>query len=143
MERQILYPMLVLAALTFFVLVLVGRARFRAGFARRVKASDFRYGESANVPPDVALPNRGLMNLLELPLLFYVVCIAFYATHSVDGVAVGLAWLYVALRAVHCAVHLTYNNVYHRLGVFSLSNVVLVVLWARFALAIGALGHVQ
>src|SRR3954463_10859633 len=129
MDRQILYPMLGLAALTFFALILVGRARFKDGFARRVRASDFSYGESANVPPDVSLPNRNLMNLLEMPLLFYVVCIALYATRTVDSVTVGLAWIYVALRAAHCGVHLTYNNVYHRLGVFSLSNVVLVVLW--------------
>ena len=135
MERQILYPMMALAGMTFFVLLLVGGARFRAGFARRVRASDFRYGESANVPPDVALPNRNLMNLLEVPLLFYVVCLAFYATRSVDAFAVYCAWLYVALRATHSFVHLTYNNVYHRLAAYGASYVVLVALWVRWALA--------
>ena len=128
--------MLALAALTFVILTLVGRTRFKAGFARRVKASDFRYGESANVPPDVSLPNRNLMNLLEMPVLFYVACVSLYATRSVDGFALGLAWLYVALRYVHTGVHLTYNNVYHRLAVFAASNVVLIVLWARWAFAV-------
>ena len=128
--------MLALAALTFAILTLVGRTRFKAGFARRVKASDFRYGESANVPPDVSLPNRNLMNLLEMPVLFYVACVSLYATRSVDGFARGLAWLYVALRYVHTGVHLTYNNVYHRLAVFAASNVVLIVLWARWAFAV-------
>jgi hypothetical protein len=132
--------MLALAGLTFFVLILVGRTRFKAGFARRVKASDFRYGESANVPPDVSIPNRNLMNLLEVPMLFYVVCVAFYATRTVDSLAVWLAWGYVALRALHSVVHLTYNNVYHRLSVFAASNVILVVLWARWALAISRQG---
>ena len=136
MERQILYPMLALAGLTFLVLILIGRARFRAGFARRVKTSDFRYGESANVPPDVSIPNRNLLNLLEMPVLFYVVCVALYATRTVDGLALWLAWLYVGLRFAHSVVHLTYNNVYHRLLVFGLSNAALAVLWARWALAI-------
>ena len=118
------------------MLLAIPYARFRAALRGQVKAKDFRYGESANVPGPVALPNRNLMNLLELPLLFYVVCIALYVTQTVDGVALTLAWTYVALRAAHSAVHLTYNNVFHRLGVFAASNVVLLVLWIRFVLAL-------
>jgi hypothetical protein len=132
----IFYPMSALVALTFAVLLLIPMARFRAAFRGEVKAKDFRYGESANVPGPVALPNRNLMNLLELPLLFYIVCIALYVTSTVDGLALGLAWAYVGLRAAHSAVHLTYNNVFHRLAVFAASNVVLFVIWIRFLLAL-------
>ena len=133
---EILYPVLALAALTFLVLLLVPIARFRAGFQGRVKVKDFRYGESANVPGDVSLPNRNLMNLLELPVLFYVVCVLFYVTRTADGIAVTLAWAYLALRVGHSLVHLTYNNVYHRLAVYAASTVVLGLLWVRFGLAL-------
>ena len=34
--------------------------------------ADFRLGESANVPENIKLVNRNYMNLLELPVLFYV-----------------------------------------------------------------------
>ena len=132
----IFYPVGALVALTFAVLLMIPYARFRAAFRGEVKAKDFRYGESANVPGRVALPNRNLMNLLELPLLFYVVCIALYVTRTVDGLALTLAWAYVALRAAHSVVHLSYNNVFHRLGVFAASNVVLLALWIRFVLAL-------
>jgi len=132
----IFYPVAALVGLTFAVLLLIPYARFRAAFRGEVKAKDFRYGESVNVPGPVALPNRNLMNLLELPLLFYVVCIALYVTRTVDGTALGLAWTYVGLRAAHSAVHLTYNNVFHRLAVFAASNVVLLVIWVRFVLAL-------
>lgn len=132
----IFYPVAALVALTFAVLLVIPYARFRAAFRGQVKAKDFRYGESANVPGQVALPNRNLMNLLELPLLFYVVCIALYVTRTVDGLAITLAWTYVALRAAHSLVHLTYNDVFHRLAVFAASNVVLVVIWIRFVLAL-------
>ena len=81
----------------------------------------------------VSLPNRNFMNLLELPMLFYVVCIALYVTLSVDAYALALAWLYFALRVAHSLVHLTYNNVFHRLGVYAASGVVLALLWLRFA----------
>jgi hypothetical protein len=132
----IFYPVIALAALTFAVLLVIPYVRFRAGYAGRVKVKDFRYGESANVPGDVSLPNRNLMNLLEMPMLFYAVCIALFATAAVDMAALWLAWTYVALRAMHSLIHLTYNNVYHRLGAYAASNVVLLVLWARFALAL-------
>jgi len=54
----------------------------------------------------------------------------------VDATAIYGAWTYVALRAGHSAVHLTYNNVFHRLAVYAASNVMLIVLWVRWALAL-------
>ena len=132
----IFHPVAALVALTFAVALLIPFARFRAAFRGQVKAKDFRYGESANVPGVVSLPNRNLMNLLELPILFYVVCIALYVTRTVDDAAIVLAWLYVALRGAHSVVHLSYNNVFHRLAVYAASNVVLLVLWIRFLVAL-------
>jgi hypothetical protein len=135
-QTAIFLPMGALAAWTFAVLLLIPLARFRAGARGEVNVGDFRYGESARVPGAVSLPNRNFMNLLELPMLFYVVCIALYVILSVDAYAVALAWLYFALRVAHSLVHLTYNNVYHRLGVYAASGVVLALLWARFAVGL-------
>ncbi|TMH33155.1 MAG: hypothetical protein E6H63_01185 [Betaproteobacteria bacterium] len=128
--------MVALAGLTFVVLLLIPIARFRAAWRGRVTAADFRYGESPNVPGQVSLPNRNLMNLLELPVLFYVVCLAFYVTGKLDAAALYLAWAYVGLRAAHSVIHLTYNNVFHRLSAFAASNVVLVALWIHWAVAL-------
>lgn len=133
---RIILPVTALAGLTFVVLLLTAYVRFKAAFAGRVRARDFRYGESADVPGDVSLPNRNLMNLLELPVLFYVVCLSLYVSLAVDAAAVVLAWLYVGLRCGHSFVHMTYNNVFHRLAVFAASNVVLFVLWIRFVLSL-------
>jgi hypothetical protein len=135
-KSAILYPMIALAGLTFCVLLLIPIARFRAAGRGEVTARDFRYGESANVPGRVSLPNRNLMNLLELPMLFYVVCLAFYVTGTVDARALYMAWAYVALRALHSLIHLTYNNVFHRLTAFAASNFALIALWVRWAFAV-------
>jgi len=129
----IFYPVIVLVLWTFMVLLLVPRARFRAGRQRIVSAKDFAYGESDKVPGDVKLPNRNYMNLLELPVLFYVACIVLYVTGKVDGLSLGLAWAFVLLRVAHSAVHLTYNNVFHRLRAFGASVFVLFVLWLYIA----------
>ena len=133
---SILYPVAALAGLTFAVLILIPIARFRAAYQGKVKARDFRYGESANVPGETAIPNRNLMNLLEMPVLFYVACLALYVTAKVDPATVALAWVYVGLRVIHSAIHLTYNNVFHRLTAYALSNITLVAMWFRFLSAL-------
>ena len=131
-QTVIFAPMGAVALLTFAVLLLVPVRRFRAAFAGQVTAEDFKLGESAAVPPEVSIPNRNYMNLLELPTLFFPACLMFYVTGRVDGVVLGLAWAFVAFRALHTAIHLTYNNVFHRLTAFAAANVALAALWAMF-----------
>lgn len=135
---EILLPMAALALLTFGVLGFIPFRRFRAAYARQVTDQDFKYGESARVPPEVSIPNRNLMNLLEMPVLFYAACLTIYVMQATDALYVGLAWGFVALRAAHSVVHLTYNKVFHRLICFALSNVVLGFLWLRLFLGISA-----
>jgi hypothetical protein len=125
-------PVGLLALWTMFVLFATGFRRIRAVRAGRVRRDAFRLGESAEVPTDVAIANRNLMNLLELPVLFYVACISIYVTHRVRPGVVALAWTYVALRLAHSFVHLTSNRVMQRLILFALSNVVLVAIWIGF-----------
>jgi len=132
-QTSIFGPVIALVILTLAVLGYTGYKRFQAGFAGRVKAGDFRYGETANVPPDVAVVNRNFMNLLEAPVLFYVLCLSLYATGHVTGVTVSLAWAYVALRLAHSAIHLAYNRILYRFTAYAASNVVLAALWLWFA----------
>ena len=137
MEPALIFqPLLALVGLTFLVLLRIPFVRIRAAQERRVVVEDFRLGESPGVPPDVALPNRNYMNLLELPLLFYVLGVSLFVTRHVDALQLALAWSYVALRVGHSLVHLTYNNVLHRLALFALSNFVLAAMWLYFATAI-------
>lgn len=130
----ILYPVFALAAWTFLVLLLIPFYRVRAGRRGEIMTKDFRYGESASVPPYVCIPNRNYMNLLEIPVLFYVVCLLMFMTAGASSIALILAWTYVALRVVHSLIHLIYNNVIHRLAAFALSNFSLIALWAFAAM---------
>ncbi len=135
-QADILLPMGGLVALTFIVLLMIPYARFTAGARKQVAMDDFKYGESERVPAKVRIPNRNMMNLLELPLLFYVACLTLYVTKTANESFVWLAWLYVALRAGHSLVHLSYNKVSHRLSVYAASNVVLGILWLRLVQAL-------
>lgn len=135
-QTGILSPVMALIGWTLAVLLLIPYQRFKAAFAGRVGAEDFRYGESARVPAAVSIPNRNLQNLLEVPLLFYLLCLIGYLTRQVDALALALAWSYVGLRVLHSLVHLTYNRVMHRFLVFAASNLILLILWGRLLLAL-------
>ena len=135
-QTTILYPVIALALWTQLMLLFIPIRRFGAARKRQVTAEDFRYGESARVPPEVSIANRHLMNLLEMPLLFYVGCLCFYLTQQTGTLAVNLAWAYVALRVVHSVIHLGYNKVVHRLAAYALSNVVLTTLWIVLLLSL-------
>lgn len=131
--ESIFLPVIALVLLTLGVVGYTGYKRFSAGFAGRVRGNDFRYGESANVPPDVTVANRNLMNLLEAPMLFYVLCLSVYVTQHVTATVLWLAWVYVALRYIHTGVHLTVNRIRYRFGSFAASCLVLAGLWLWFA----------
>jgi hypothetical protein len=125
-------PVSILALWTAMVLLQTGLRRLGAVRSRRVRGGAFRYGESADVPDDLKVWNRNLMNLLEMPILFYVVCISFYVTRQVTPGVVALAWVYVGLRLLHSLVHLTSNRIIVRFGVFAIGNFVLLAHWLWF-----------
>jgi hypothetical protein len=129
-------PVFVLGFWTFAILNVLGISRIRAGSKRLIKPEDFKLGESERVPEKVRLANRNYMNLLELPVLFYAVNIIVYITGTATATIVAIAWLFVALRVIHSLIHLTSNNVMHRLYAFVAGNTALLVLWSLAALAI-------
>jgi hypothetical protein len=137
-DRSVLFPVMTLIGWTLLVLMLIPVRRFKAGGKGLVTGNDFKYGESSRVPGEVSLPNRNFMNLLEAPVLFYVVCILQYVTKAPVQYFVFCAWLYVALRVAHSLIHLSYNHIMHRLAAFAASNVVLIIMWLALFYAIAA-----
>ena len=127
-QELILLPVVFLAFWTMLVLLLVPFSRFKAVFKGELTKDDFKKGESERVPDYVILPNRNFMNLLEVPVLFYLVCVIFYVVQINSLTVLVLAWVYVGLRILHSVCHLTYNSVAHRLSLYAVSNFVLVAL---------------
>ncbi|WP_443748308.1 MAPEG family protein [Asticcacaulis solisilvae] len=129
-KHLILWPMAALAALTFFVLTVMPFVRVVAVRSGKARVSDFKLGESERVPERARIINRNYMNLLELPLLFYVACLIAFADNRVNALTLGLAWVFVGLRYAHSLVHLTINKVLLRLALFASAATVLLGLWA-------------
>lgn len=135
---ELLIPVFALASWTALILLLVAYRRLSAGFALRIPPREYALGESALVPPAATQANRNYMNLLELPVLFYVACLIGYASHVSSAHMVTLAWVYVGLRVVHSLIHVTYNQVMHRFAAFVASNFALIGLWVLLARALFA-----
>ena len=77
-------------------------------------------------------------NLFEMPVLFYALCVLLVVLNKADGTYVTLAWLFVALRFAHSAIHCSYNNVNHRFIAFGTSTVLVWAMWARLALQLAS-----
>ena len=135
-DLNVLLPVMVLVGWTLFVLVIIPWRRFGAAFKGQVTELDFRVGESRRVPAEVSLANRNFMNLLEAPLLFYVVCLVYYVSGAALANFVPLAWIYVAFRVIHSLIHLTYNRVRHRMLAFAASTLVLIIMWSMLLRAL-------
>lgn len=135
-ENSILYPLLAMVALVLLVWIGVYVRRVREMRVQRIPVQKLASRASAAQVLKNAGPADNLMNLFELPVLFYVIVILLYVTDRGDTVYLALAWAYVLLRALHSLIHCTYNRVMHRFGVYVLSCLVLWILWGRFALQI-------
>ncbi len=75
-------------------------------------------------------------HLMEQPTIFYATALAWAFIGSAGTINVTLAWVYVALRIVHSLIHATVNKVMLRLGVFTVSSLVLLVMAVNAALVL-------
>jgi hypothetical protein len=79
-------------------------------------------GELARVsPPAVSNPSDNLKNLFELPVVFYALTLYLFATGTVDAGYVYTGWIFAAFRALHSAVHCTFNLVMLRFWLYAIS----------------------
>jgi hypothetical protein len=72
-------------------------------------------------------------NLFELPVLFYLALVVAALTAQATTTVLVLAWLFVALRVLHSAIHCTYNKVMHRFKAYLAGGIVLWALWGVLA----------
>ena len=83
------------------------------------------------VPAKLNTPSENFINLFELPVLFYAVCIYLYVTQQVDGMYLSLAYCFLVFRIGHSVIHCTYNNVMHRFYFYVISSLSLWILIIR------------
>ena len=70
-----------------------------------------------------------MANLIEVLVLFCAAGILYIALEMSGSIRVTLAWLFVVARPIHTGIHLSYNNVMHRLIVYSVVNLSVLDMW--------------
>jgi hypothetical protein len=132
---SILLPVFVQVALTFVLLMRLGSGRLRTLSAGNTKVRDIALGES-NWPADVTQVGNCFNNQFQLPMLFYVLVVLALFLHKADLLFVIMSWIFVISRIVHAGVHITSNNVNQRFAAYTVGMVVLLLMWAIFAVRI-------
>src|SRR5437016_8421372 len=133
--QDILAPLFVLVALTFVLLAWMGAVRIAAVRRGEVRVKDTALGQS-NWPPRVQQISKCYHNQFQLPVLFYVLTILALFLRKADLLFVVMAWIFVVLRIVHAAIHVTSNHVGRRFQAFAAGAVVLLLMWVIFAVRI-------
>ncbi|MBX5161979.1 MULTISPECIES: MAPEG family protein [unclassified Rhizobium] len=129
---QIFWPLLAHAALVYGLYALLGLRRAKMVRAGDIAKSDYR--ENRDEPAESLVVKNCLANQFELPVLFYACCILLYTTEADNIVAVGLAWIFVALRYAHAAIHVSSNDLRYRSPIFAAGYLVLGAMWVWLAL---------
>ena len=85
-------------------------------------------------PPSVSNPSDNLKNLFEIPVLFYALVLYLFVTKQVDTVYVNVAWIFVLFRALHSAVHCTFNLIMLRFYLYLFATLAVWFIAIRAAL---------
>ncbi|MGB1666173.1 MAG: MAPEG family protein [Pseudohongiellaceae bacterium] len=124
-----LYPMFFMVMLTFVILLFTLRIRLASVRRGEVSLSYYSMFQGEEIPDLVIKTSRNVANLFEVPVLFYAAGVLYVALEMSDPVPVTLAWVFVTARVIHTGIHLSYNNVMHRLIVFGLGNLSVLGMW--------------
>jgi hypothetical protein len=127
---QVVWPAFALFALTMLQVARLARMRFSAAREGRVDPRYYKVFRGEGEPPELAAMSRNVVNLYEMPTLFYAGTAIAVAAGQSGALLAGLGWAYVALRSLHTAIHVTSNKVLWRFRAFAASWFVLIAYWA-------------
>lgn len=121
--------------LTFGVLLWLGRERVPRVMSGEISARDIAVERTA-YPLKARLLSNNFDNQFQLPVLFYVVALLALWSGGTNWVEVIFAWLFVALRFGHTAIHVTSNRLDTRFALYTAGLAALGVLWLLVLLRI-------
>jgi hypothetical protein len=135
-QQAILGPVLAMMALTFVVWVYMYIRRISFITRTRLSPGELAIpGTLARVSPAlVANPADNFRNLFEIPVLFYALTPWLAISNRVDATYLHAAWVFVAFRVLHSAVHCSVNIVMLRFYLYLVSTLAVWFMVGRAAL---------
>ena len=117
-STQILLPVVALVFLVIAVFLFTMVSRITQMNRDRVHPQQVQTRAEMAVKIKDSRASDHLANLFEAPILFYLACLMIYLLGVADGLYLVLAWLFVIFRLVQAGIHLSFNNVRLRAGVW-------------------------
>ena len=133
--QAILLPVFVQVAVTFVLLFTMGGRRLASLRKGDVRIPDIALGQRV-WPDKVQATSNAFSNQFELPVLFLVLVCLVIMTRKADMLFVVLSWVFVVTRLVHAGIFIATNDVRQRFMAFVIGALVLLIMWAVFALRI-------
>jgi len=134
-NTAILFPLLALIGWTFVMWIWMYVTRVPAMQRLNIDVDELsKTGAPLVLPAEVARVADNYNHLHEQPTIFYALVLAAAMFGAVDGLQVGLAWGYVAIRIVHSLLQAIRNPILIRFIVFVIASVILFVLFLRTVL---------
>jgi hypothetical protein len=138
MTDPIWAPCAAMVGLTALVWVKLYVDRLGEMRARRIAPQALATARAAAAQLERTQTADNFRNLFEVPVLFYVLCVALALNGGSTPGFIAAAWAYVGLRALHSLIHVTYNRVLHRFLAYAMSTLLLFGMWAAFVARITA-----
>jgi len=127
----LIIPAATLVGLTYIVSLSLVFYRFYLVRTGGVHPGYFKLNKGGKPPKRHDALEQHYSNLFEVPVLFYTIVAIAIATQHIDETLVTLAWVFVGFRIAHTLVHVSYNNILHRLTVFFSAYVTVGIMWLR------------
>lgn len=122
-----------MAAMVALTLVIGGflmAARMQALKSGQIRMRYFKTLQEGEPTEAMTKASRHFINLFEVPVLFYVVCLAAMALQIQSPCLVPLAWIFVGCRTLQAIVHLGPNKVVVRMSAYLLGFLAVLAMWA-------------
>ena len=138
MSHSILQPVIALVIWSMIMWAWLYATRLPAMIGAKTKLDatlprDLMLG---GLPPRVRWKADNYNHLMEQPTLFYATALTLALLEQGEGLNLGLAWAYVALRVIHSVIQAQFNAIPVRFAVFMVASLVLLALAIRAAIAV-------
>lgn len=139
-ETALFWPAFAQVLLVIALMVVMGRRRARSLRMTRKSPDDVALNRAADWNDEATKAANSFKNQFEIPTLFFAAVAMALAMKMSDVVLVALAWAFVATRAAHACIHLTFNRTMTRMYVWLAGVACVVMMWLVLALRVAQSG---
>lgn len=127
-DKLLVLAMAAQVVLTLGLLIWMGRERVPRVMRGEIRVADIAVEKDA-YPLKARLLSNSFDNQFQLPVLFFVGTLTALHFGVTDWLLVATAWLFVILRYLHAAIHVTTNRVFRRFAAYTAGLAVLALFW--------------